>query len=315
MYKCTINKITKISLFFFVFVFSGFVFAQRSKAYDDYIKIHKELAISHMMTYKIPASVTLAQGLLESGAGKSRLATQANNHFGIKCHKEWKGPSIAVTDDAPNECFRKYESVVDSYADHSKFLQRSRYSALFDLEITDYKGWAKGLQEAGYATDKAYANKLIKLIEDYQLYQYDDPKYALSASKEAKNTASVVKDKKPERVFTYEIYKTSSGLLYVEAKAGDTYNSVANALGFKGKDLIKYNDVPTANFPLNKGDIVYLEKKKKKTEVPLYYHIVVPGESMHSISQLYGVQLKNLYKINKKKGDYIPEDGDQLSLR
>lgn len=284
----------------------------RSKLYEKYIENHKDLAISHMKKYKIPASITLAQGLLESGAGMSRLATKANNHFGIKCHKDWTGDSMPFTDDAPNECFRKYKTVEESYTDHSLFLtRRGRYSSLFDLEITDYKGWAKGLQLAGYATDKGYANKLIKLIEDYELYLYDDKKYASSDNKKTEER----KPDKKDREFTYPIYKTPSGLLYIEAKGNDNFSAIAAELGFKVKDLIKYNEVPNVNYPLLKGDIVYLEKKKKKADIPFYYHIVIPGESMHSISQFYGIRLKNLYKMNKKDGNYVPEEGDQLKLR
>ncbi|MCL1943091.1 MAG: glucosaminidase domain-containing protein [Candidatus Azobacteroides sp.] len=320
------NGIFYFLLFIFLWLSTQAFSQHQSKACETYIENHKYLAIFHMLKYKIPASITLAQGLLETSAGMSKLATKGNNYFGIKCHKDWKGDSMSFTDDAPNECFRKYNTVEDSYYDHSIFLtKRGRYAFLFNLEITDYKGWAKGLQEAGYATDKGYANKLIKFIEDYDLYQYDDKNYLASNSetekenkkekkKEKENKPTVVK--KPGRTFSYNIFKTPSGLLYVEAKAGDSYETVADALGFKDKDLVKYNDAPkNIYFPLNKGDVVYLEKKKKKAEIPCYYHIVVPGESMYSIAQLYGIRLKNLYKMNKKNGDYIPEDGDQLKVR
>ena len=142
--------------------------------YRNYVAKYSKTAVSHMKTYKIPASIKLAQGLLESAAGQSRLAREANNHFGIKCKPEWTGAVIYMKDDGPNDCFRKYKKVKDSYKDHSLFLsKRVYYTSLFELDIHDYKAWAKGLQKCGYATDPNYANKLIKLIEQYQLYQYD----------------------------------------------------------------------------------------------------------------------------------------------
>lgn len=304
-------KIKSIGPIFFL-LFSVSMYAQQqNKVYAEYIEAYKELAIYHKNKYKIPASIKLAQGLLETGGGKSRLATQANNHFGIKCHG-WDGEFILADDDAKNECFRKYATADDSYEDHSAFLLRySRYASLFRLEPTDYKGWAGGLQEAGYATNKSYANTLIKLIEDYQLYQYDDVDYVVAdVRKEEKKP-----DEKPQEIREYDIYKTSGGLLYVEVKANDSFTAIASSLGFKVKNLVKYNDVPNLHYPLNKGDVVYLETKKKKAELPYYHHIVRPGESMHSISQRYGIQLSRLYKINKKDGYYIPEDGDVLKLR
>ncbi len=147
---------------------------QQSKEVLDYIEEYKDAAMTEMVKYKIPASITLAQGILESGAGKSKLAQKGNNHFGIKCHKDWKGKTMRVDDDAPKECFRVYKSVSDSYRDHSKFLKNSqRYAFLFELKITDYKGWAKGLKKAGYATLPTYATVLINTIENYNLQQYD----------------------------------------------------------------------------------------------------------------------------------------------
>ena len=140
----------------------------------DYIEKYKDIAMREMQEYKIPASITLAQGLLESGNGNSELAKKSNNHFGIKCHKDWTGKRTYHDDDEKGECFRVYESPEDSYRDHSIFLKKGqRYAFLFDLKITDYKGWAKGLKKAGYATLPVYANVLIKLIEDYNLAQYD----------------------------------------------------------------------------------------------------------------------------------------------
>jgi len=280
---------------------------KKNKAYEDYIDKYKDLAISHMKKYKIPASITLSQGLLESGAGKSSLTLRSNNHFGIKCHSDWKGPSVTAADDLPNDCFRKYKKAEDSFDDHSRFLtEKKRYSSLFLLDITDYKGWARGLQKAGYATDKAYANKLIKLIEDYKLYMYDRKGAGKKIKREEEKIVAPI-------VSRHTPYKTH-GLVYVIAQTDDTYESIAREFGFKAKDLCKYNEVPDG-FPIQSGDLVYFQKKKKKADKPYYEHVVQVGESMHSISQLYGVQVKNLYKMNKKDMEYVPIEGDILRLR
>lgn len=292
-------------LLLFITTFAEAATQRKVPSYEKYIKTYSDLAVQHQKKYKIPASITLAQGLLESGAGQSDLARRSNNHFGIKCHSDWRGGRVYHDDDLRGECFRKYKRVEDSYEDHSKFLLRSRYERLFDLKITDYKGWARGLQKCGYATDRAYANKLIKVIEDYELYRYDTGKGHKISQKERE------KQKYPK--LRYTIYRTF-GLLYVYAKENDSFDRIAQSLDFKVKDLKKFNEVPE-DFPLQKGDIVYLEKKKKKADKPYYDHVVQIGESMHSISQKYGIQIKSLYKINKKDKDYIPEEGDVLKLR
>ena len=275
-------------------------------AYQKYIKTYGTLAIKQQTQYKIPASITLAQGLLESGAGQSDLARRSNNHFGIKCH-EWKGARVYHDDDLRGECFRKYSTVEQSYTDHSKFLaERPRYASLFKLRISDYKGWAKGLQKCGYATDRAYANKLIKVIEDYELYRYDRMKVV---KKTTKRTITQPKSAQP----AYQVYRTH-GLIYVYAQENDDFDHIAASLGFSPRKLKKYNEVPE-DFPLEKGDIVYLEKKKKKADKPYEQHVVQVGESMHGIAQKYGIQIKSLYKMNKKSADYIPMEGDVLKLR
>ncbi|MDD3161221.1 MAG: glucosaminidase domain-containing protein [Bacteroidales bacterium] len=274
--------------------------ASTNNVYDTYTRKHAPMAQDQMRRYNIPASITLAQALLESGAGRGRLATAANNHFGIKCH-DWRGPSILQDDDARNECFRKYESPSQSFEDHSLFLTRgARYRSLFDLDIRDYKGWAKGLQRAGYATDQGYANKLIKLIEDYQLYLYDNVK---------KGRVVAVS----ESTSTHNVYR-SNGIIYVIARRGDTFESIAKEFDFNKKRLANYNELPY-DAPLASGDVVYLEKKQKKAAEKFPAHEIQTGESMHSISQMYGVRMKYLYKINKKDKEYIPMEGDVLRLR
>ncbi|MFM7671623.1 MAG: glycoside hydrolase family 73 protein [Bacteroidota bacterium] len=149
----------------------------------DYIEQFRSLAVEEMKRSGIPASITLAQGICESGAGSSRLAVEANNHFGIKCKKEWTGPTITHTDDHPNECFRKYSTAAESYRDHSDFLRsRPHYASLFLLDPLDYKGWAYGLKRAGYATSPTYPQSLLRVIELYQLFQYDQSVQVLPAS-------------------------------------------------------------------------------------------------------------------------------------
>lgn len=292
-------------LLFFIATLAEAATQRKIPSYEKYIKTYSALAIEQQKKYKIPASITLAQGLLESGAGQSDLARRSNNHFGIKCHSDWRGGRVYHDDDLRGECFRKYKRVEDSYEDHSKFLKRSRYDWLFQLKITDYKGWARGLQKCGYATDRAYANKLIKVIEDYELYRYDTGKvHKLTRQEKKKLKYPTVK---------YTIYRTY-GLLYVYAKENDSFDQIAQNLDFPVKDLKKFNEVPE-DFPLQKGDIVYIEKKKKKADKPNYDHVVQVGESMHSIAQKYGIQIKSLYKMNKKDKDYVPEEGDVLKLR
>jgi hypothetical protein len=271
---------------------------KRNPDYVDYIRTYHTIAVRHMSQYRIPASITLAQGLLESAAGKSRLTHNANNHFGIKCHSDWTGKRVYHADDHPNDCFRHYKKAEDSFEDHAQFLLRKRYAPLFRLHLRDYRAWARGLQQCGYATDKAYANKLIKIIEDYELYRYDKPDIVF---------------RPPAPPLNRPVY-TDHGLLYVLAEAGDNYAQIALETGFKPKNIARYNEAPE-DFPLQDGDIVYLEKKHKKADRPYFEHIVKVGESMHSISQQYGMQVKRLYKLNKKDFEYVPEEGDVLRLR
>ena len=294
---------------FLSFVIVFFASSQRNTTHVKYISTYSQMAIQQEKKYNIPASIKLAQAILETGGGTSFLATTANNHFGIKC-QEWNGARAYKDAEIPNECFRKYNSVADSYEDHSLFLKRPRYERLFALKKTDYKGWAKGLQECGYATDKGYANKLIDIIERYQLYAFDADKIQDNKRITPTIPAPPVNT---TALPTRNIYKTY-GLIYVIARFDDTLAQVAYDLGFKVKDLAKFNDIPV-NYPLQQGNIIYLEKKKTNADQPNYYHVVSVGESMHSISQYYGIQVNSLYKLNKKKADYVPMEGDTLKLR
>ncbi len=284
---------------------------RRNSRYNSYIKEYAPIAVEQMKKYKIPASITLAQGLLESGAGTSSLARKSNNHFGIKCHKTWRGKKVYYDDDAPKECFRAYRKVEDSYEDHSIFLTESpRYRFLFDLKMTDYKGWAKGLKKAGYATDRSYANRLITIIEDYELYKYDSQGMS---KREARKLEKLLK-KKPWLANPHQVY-IANGLAYVVVREGDTFKLLGGEFDISWKKLVDYNDLHK-EYVLEPGDIIYLKKKNKKAQKPYDIHVVRDGESMHSISQTYGIRLKNLYKMNKKKvEEYVPEVGDTLRLR
>ncbi|MDR1102504.1 MAG: glucosaminidase domain-containing protein [Tannerella sp.] len=275
----------------------------RNAAFESYIKRYSPLAVQEEKKHHIPASITLAQALLESAAGQSVLAQQSNNHFGIKCHDEWKGKRYYKDAEKPNECFRRYSSVKDSYTDHSLFLTgRPRYESLFRLKRDDYVRWAKGLQSCGYATDRQYANKLIRLIETYRLYRYDGKKGKDAVSEDAGNGGGL-----------YAVDKLY-GLKYVVAGRGDSFEHLAQELDMKAKKLAKYNDAPV-DFLLRQGDYIYLEKKRKKAVKPHLNHQVQAGESMHSISQRYGIRMENLYKMNHKDEDFVPEVGDILKLR
>ena len=272
----------------------------RNKQYEAYIKKYRDIAVEEMRKYHIPASITLAQGLLESGAGQSTLARKSNNHFGIKCGGDWDGKSVRYDDDARNECFRAYKHPKQSYEDHSKFLaSRSRYAFLFKLKITDYKGWAKGLKKAGYATDRRYAQRLIDIIELYDLHQYDTKK-GLKWMKDNPN---------PHQPYI------ANGLVYIVVRPGDTWKSISKEFDVSRKILRKYNDL-YKGYVLQPGDILYLEKKNRKADKEHVVHVLRAGESMYSISQKYGIRLKNLYKRNKMEPDSpAPEVGTILRLR
>ena len=272
----------------------------RNKQYEDYIKKYRDLAVQEMKKYHIPASITLAQGLLESGAGKSTLARKSNNHFGIKCGSDWRGKTVSHDDDARGECFRAYKHPKQSYEDHSKFLTgRPRYASLFKLKITDYKGWARGLKKAGYATNPRYAEQLIDIIELYDLHRYDT-KGGLKWMKENPN---------PHQPYI------ANGLVYIVVRAGDSWKSISREFDISQKKLRKYNDL-YKGYELQVGDILYLEKKNKKADKEHIVHVIRAGESMYSISQKYGIRLKNLYKLNKMDAeDPSPEVGTILRLR
>ena len=281
-----------------------------NSAYQTYFNQYKDLAIEQMFKYGIPASITLAQGVFESGAGKSELARKGNNHFGIKCHG-WQGATTYHDDDAKQECFRAYDNVYDSYEDHSKFLRNNaRYRRLFSLSTTDYRGWAKGLKECGYATNPAYARKLTDIIELYKLNQYDR---ATSYDKfMAKHNA---KDRPAQRGGTLHPIKMYNKNYYLVARKGDTFKSIGKEVDISWRAIAKHNE-RDKNDILQEGDIVYLKKKQKRApkQFKKRPHIVKTGESMYSIAQFYGMRLKSLYKKNHLTPDYQIKAGDTLKV-
>lgn len=280
-----------------------------NERYQQYIDQYKDIAIEEMHRWKIPASITLAQGLFESGAGQSELARKGNNHFGIKCNG-WEGRKVYHDDDARNECFRAYNSVFESYEDHSRFLVNGqRYRSLFNLKTTDYKGWARGLKAAGYATNPAYADKLIELIQFYKLYEYDTAKNA---------DRFMVEHSKDHNVGGAALHpiKIFNKNYYLVARRGDTFKSIGEEVDISYRKLAKYNE-RSKNDRLTEGEVVWLKKKQKKA--PKDYkgrlHYVRQGESMYSIAQSYGIRLKSLYKMNHMSPDDDLRVGQGLKLR
>lgn len=293
-------------------VFSSSAQVRWNAEYQAYIDQYKDIAIEEMAQYHIPASITLAQGLLESGAGKSYLSRQGNNHFGIKSHG-WSGRTIRHDDDKKQELFRAYDTPRESYEDHSRFLaNRERYQRLFSLHITDYKGWANGLKACGYATNPKYAQRLISIIETYKLYEYDKMKpqrrEVAQHREEPVNTRS-------RATYTVHPINAYNQNYYVYARRGDTFESIGREMGITASNLAKYNE-RDASEQLREGDVIYLGKKQKKADkrfknVP---HTVKQGESMYSIAQTYGIRLSSLYKLNHLSPDYQIRLGDKLRV-
>lgn len=281
--------------------------SQARDSYERYVLTYYPLAVEQMEKYRIPASITLAQGLLESGAGNSELTKKSNNHFGIKADKSWKGEKTTSFDNGRTCYFRVYDHPRGSYEDHSLFLTgRSRYSSLFELKITDYEGWAKGLKKAGYAEDPAYPQKLISLIERYNLDKYD--RYS------TKKVAKELPAQQLSGVSMRAVYK-SNDLYYVVADDGDTFASLAKETGVSRRKLIKYNDL-YKNYKIQAGDIIYLQKKNSKAKRPYYFHKTLPGDCLHSISQKYGVRLSKIMKMNPQYKEFVElRVGDAVRLR
>ena len=286
----------------------------QEKALNDsekYVMQYSVIAVEQMERHGIPASITLAQGLLESGAGKSKLATEANNHFGIKADSRWSGSTYSHLDNGNWHKFRVYKSAEKSYEDHSLFLVgNSRYSALFKLDRTDYKGWARGLKNAYYAEDREYDKKLIGIIERYGLHKYDNYTVA-DARKNRQKTDNNAKidTKTPKEILM------ANGLPYVIANAGDTYETLSAQTGISKRRIRKYNEL-YKEYSFKEGDIVYLKSKNNKAVKGYDFHTTKNGESLYSISQMYGIKLKAIYKMNPQYISYTTlKVGDVVRLR
>ena len=297
---------------------------------EEYIQTYKDIAMREMRDHKIPASITLAQGLLESGAGNSALAREAKNHFGIKCHKGWEGDTYIMDDDEKNECFRKYDNAEESFVDHSLFLTtRSRYAALFDLDITDYEGWARGLKAAGYATNPKYAQLLIDRIKLYDLAKYDeialgersddnqlpdiepeDELLELAYSPDNRSAFELV-DMTADKRFIYE----NNGVRFVFAKEGETPERLAKEFGVKYQRFCEYNLLRHPDeMVFHSGDVVYLEKLSNKNW-KAKKHAVGEGETLRDIALRYAVKPDKILKKNGLPKDAGISKGQVLWLR
>ncbi len=306
--------------------------AQVRQTREEYVEKYKAIAIAHMERYGIPASITMAQGILESDSGNSYLSNTSNNHFGIKCKKHWTGDRVYHDDDAKGECFRAYPSVEASYQDHADFLDQSpRYDSLFTYQSDDYRSWARGLKAAGYATAPDYAQRLVNIIESMKLYLLDkeNGNKIYSAAKNAmanteawfeSNIATSDEQINPNafRVTVnshkgYGVYRTNH-TFYVVAKEGDTFESVGEVFDISPKMLRKFNDV-AQNGKLAKGDIVYIERKKSQWLGNMIQHKAVRDDKLYSLSQSYGIRLKSLAKLNSLRADDDVKKGDIIRLK
>jgi LysM repeat protein len=306
----------KKAILFILFIITSLLsYSQISR--KEYIQRYQLLAIEEMNRSGVPASITMAQACLESADGNSELSKKSNNHFGIKCKKGWKGKRVYYDDDAKHECFRKYKTIEDSYIDHTDFLMNnSRYASLFDLDRTDYKGWAHGLKEAGYATSKTYAHRLIHIIETYKLYRLDlNISYNKLITLEDKDlTNKNISNSLTINSFHSHKIEKRNRVKSVVAQKGDTYETIAQELGLDDWVLYKYNDEPAGYHP-REYEIVYVQPKKNKTTKDALTHRVEPGETMHYISQLYGIKLSKLYHRNRMKKGQQPHPGQIIYLR
>ena len=321
-----------IKVAIFLLLFTGFFhFLEAKKTTPkEYIQTYKGDAIKEMKRSGVPASITLAQGMLESGYGNSELAKNANNHFGIKCHSSWTGPIYRLDDDKKDECFRKYKTVWQSYRDHSDFLKGSRrYAFLFDLKMTDYKGWCRGLKKAGYATNKKYANLLIDMVERYDLNRFVQKNKFRTTNRKNK-LHDKVKDNRDNRSNARlevegnddfeitigksgnQIKKSANWINYIEVKKGDTYYNISKQFNIPLSRLLKYNDCNSDTL-LQIGSAVYLQPKRSRGTQKIY--IFQSGDNLYRISQKFGIKLKHLYKRNNWQGGYCPKEGEKIYLK
>ena len=307
-----------------------FANTQTQMTREEYIEKYKNIAIAHMEHYGIPASITMAQGILESSNGNSPLSRSSNNHFGIKCKKYWTGEKVYHDDDEKGECFRKYPSVEASYRDHAEFLDKSpRYDSLFVYSSTDYRSWARGLKAAGYATAPDYAERLVRIIEENKLFLLDQENgqklYAESHGalpiEESEMPAMGSEDGVNPDAFRvtinahrgYNVYRTNN-VCYILAKEGDRYEHIASLFAVSAKSLRRYNDVEPSAQP-EKGDIIFIERKRKAWEGNVLLHTVRHDESLHQVAQAYGIRMRSLAKLNRLKPEAKLINGQTLKVR
>jgi LysM repeat protein len=308
------NKLLALT---FLITFSFSAFGNTPKiSLEEYIETWKDVAVNQMHSHGVPASITLSQGILESGFGNSKLAVQANNHFGIKCH-DWSGDTFLKDDDRRNECFRKYSNAAQSFQDHSEFLtSRSRYSALFELEMTDYKGWAKGLKTAGYATNPSYDKKLIDLIQRYDLHQFDElpptdwivednatnkKTSKLKRPSFSKSKRKINKESKPSIEngnSQHQVFINKNRTKYIVAGNHDTFYQISKEFSVSLHQLNRWNDFPSTKDVLTAGDKVYIMRKRKRIDSNLAEIKINDPQKLWKISQKYGIQLKALAELN-----------------
>lgn len=301
MYTTMIKRYAAVAIMSVLMALAG-VLPARADRYTDYIEKYAGMAVEQQAIYGIPASITLAQALLESAAGRSTLATEGNNHFGIKCHSTWTGPTMLRDDDAPDECFRVYADAADSFKDHSIFLTRKRYAPLFELDNDDYAGWARTLRECGYATDPNYAERLIAIIERYGLQEYD-----VASGRQQEETAAFILN----HLRQSHVVRKSRGLHFVIAVPGDTYGSLARELGIDKKKLLRYNDMEK-DCPVADWEEVFLEEKLDEAPKGVKRVTIGERESIHSLSQRYGMKMSRIMELNPGVED---KPGKKLRLQ
>ncbi|MDG5798972.1 glucosaminidase domain-containing protein [Marinilabiliaceae bacterium ANBcel2] len=303
-----------ITSFIYLFFFNN-VYGGSRITTAEYIETYKAWAVNDMQRTGIPASIKLAQGILESGSGNSHLAKNAKNHFGIKCHRDWEGARTYHHDDARNECFRKYDNPLSSFEDHSEFLTgRDRYAGLFELATTDYKGWAHELSRAGYATNPSYARLLIKIIEDNELYKLDQDisetaRRSRRATQRHDASGDLIIDPYERRPVSY-----NNGVKYIELLPGDNFKIIADMFDLREWELPEYNDLPR-DADISKFRILYIERKRRNSHPDHPEHRMKEGETLFDVSQQYGVRLNRLYRYNDLQEGEEPDSGDIIKLR
>ncbi len=323
----------KLTIFSAVLCLSASVFGAERLSSQEYIEMWKVTAVEQMNFHGVPASITLAQGILESGSGNSPLAQNANNHFGIKCHKNWNGKTFYQDDDKKDECFRSYDNASLSYNDHSEFLTgRDRYASLFTLKVTDYKGWSKGLKKAGYATNPKYADLLIDIIEKYELYSYDImPQLPIEVQKEKQQDELTLETEK-ESPFTSAQQQDEDDVLvigatghqvelnkyrsrYVKVKQGDTFYTISKEFDVTIRQLYKYNELGKRDV-LKKGEVIYLDPKRSKSRRGNNIYVCPKAMTLRDVSQSEGIKLKKLLQFNLSESpDKILPEGTKVILR